>query len=323
MSRFLNVDLKDKIRESPIRVQQEVTTRCTHDCSYCPRHVIGVHRELGDIQPDMVDLVLKRYSEVKEPLRVSISGFGEPLLWKGVYKFIKDLKDMDIYIELNTNGSELTESAARQIMDVVDDIQISVSLPNAKLFKKHKGCDTYWEVRENIQHFFELKGTRKPVTTIRFLKFPETEPHLKKAIIDWALMLPEGDGIVEAEFENWMGAIDETFFGVSYPKAPENMRVICADLLGKYLTITKEGDTYACCFAVALPPWHPTNLGNIKYYTIKDLLGSYKREALLKAQKNGEYLHQCGYCSKIRVIPPMQKWVNPPEFYGKGKAYSV
>ena len=129
-------------------------------------------------------------------------------------------------------------------------------------------------------------------------------------------MLGKGDGITVAQLENWMGAIDESFFGVKYDYSnPDNLRIICGDLFGKYLTITKEGNTYACCFAVALPPDYPTMLGNIKDYTIKDLLWSFKREAQYKAQQNQKYLNQCAVCSKIRITPPSMRYVNPPEYY--------
>ena len=264
----------------------------------------------------MVDLVLERYSEVKEDLQVSISGFGEPLLWGGIYGFLKELKNRDITTEMNSNATELTEESALRLIGNLDYLQVSLNVPNAELFRKHKNSDTYEKVKKNLELFFELKGNQKPITDLRFLKFPETEPLISQALREWGPMLGKGDAVAVAEFENWMGAIDESVYGVKYDKSnPKKLRIICADLFGKYLTITKEGNTYACCFAVALPPDYPTMLGNIKYYTIMDLLLSWKREAQYRAQYDGKYLHQCGVCSKIRITPPMTRYMNPDEYY--------
>lgn len=299
-----------------IKIQQEVTTRCTQDCGFCPRQVIGQHRELGDITPEMANLVLKRYAEIEEPLDVSISGFGEPLLWPGIFDFIDELKDFGITVEMNTNATELTGWAGKLLIGQLDRMQVSINVPNAEMFKRHKNSDTYEKVRDNLEQFFKLKGDSKPVTDLRFLKFPETEPLIPQAMKEWGRMLPKGDAIIVAEFENWMGAIDEHYFGITYDRTPpEHSVIICNDLFGKYLTITKEGNTYACCFAVALPEIYPTNLGNIKNHSIKDLLNSPNRIKQFNAQRKGKYLNQCDICSKIRVADPHTRYTNPDEFY--------
>ena len=234
------------IQKFPVKIQQEVTTRCTQNCGFCPRQVIGQHRDLGDITPEMVDLVLERYAEVKEPLDVSISGLGEPLLWSGLFDFIDELKEMGITVEMNTNATELTEEKSRWLIGQLDRVQVSLNVPNAEMFKRHKNSDTYELVKNNLEVFFELKGDKKPVTDLRFLKFPETEPLIPQALKEWGAMLPPGDAVIVAEFENWMGAIDESHFGIKYDRTPpEHAVIICSDLFGKYLTITKEGNTYA------------------------------------------------------------------------------
>lgn len=307
-----------------IRIQQEMTTRCTCNCLFCPRHVIGTNRTLGDISLKMSELVIQRYEELDEPFTLSVSGFGEPLLYPGLMSWLQDVRHRcpEARIELNTNATLLDRKRAEWLIELVDEIQISLNIPfefdedGHELFKMVKGCD-YATVRRNIENFYEIKGEGKPETDIRILKTKYTVHRMKEILNDWGQMLPRGDAIRIAEFENWTGLIDERKWGVTYPDKREQMIYICKDVDGTHITITKEGDTYACCHAIVFPEKHPFTLGNIKRKSIKQLLNSDWRKILFQMHKARKYLDACSTCSVLRVSPPDAglRYLNPEGFY--------
>jgi len=61
----------------------ETTTRCNRRCLYCPRHIIPSVRDLGDIKPEIVELMVKRLGEFKiedHPQYEGLKAELEPLI---------------------------------------------------------------------------------------------------------------------------------------------------------------------------------------------------------------------------------------------------
>jgi len=289
-----------------IRIQQEVTTHCNSNCGFCPRHVVGPRRSLGHITDEMAEVAISRYQEA-QPLKVSISGMGEPLMWPGIYDFVDRVKELDVQLSMNSNAILLTKESER-LIGALDELQINISLPTRELYKAYRGKDEFDTAMERLMAFYETKGDRKPDTEIRLLKFKNTEPYLKGFIRKYSPMLHEGDAIRVAYFQNWGGLIKESFFGVSYGEAPPGYAVVCSDLLSRYLTITKEGNAFACCFAIAFPEDHPFKLGNIRENSILELLDSPKRAELRKFQAHRKYVNECAFCSKAKLGPDGAKF---------------
>lgn len=285
-----------------LRVQVELTTLCTYSCPFCPRFVIPRHRNLGTITLEAQAILLDRLEEYPGELAVSISGFGEPLTYSGVFNFMDELKSRrpDIILELNSNGALLDEYAATHLIDHLDELQISLNLPTRKLHDEFKGEGSYRKVYDNLTAFYLRKGNRKPKTDIRLLHFGQTKGAIKHAIMFWGLHIGAEEGVRNARFENWMGLIDESQFGIEYMR-PEEYTAVCNDLKGNHLTITKEGRAFACCFAIALPEGHFFELGNIRDHSLQELLDSEKIKTLREEQEKGIYTHECKSCSKPMV----------------------
>lgn len=251
-----------------------------------------------DITPEVHGLLIKRILE-HENLRVSLSGFGEPLCYPRVIDFIKPLNEAGIFTEINSNGEDLVGSRAEGLIGLVDELQISLCLPTRELYKKHRKEDLYDKVKENVVNFLEMKGEKKPRVDLRFLSFPEANPFLTEAIREWAPILRKGGyGIRVAHFENWMGLIDEGEFDIEYKPISKRVAPVCCDLFD-HLTITKEGDAYCCCMAIANPTDH-MYLGNIKDGSLQKIYDSPKREEYIEAHKKKRYDEMCANCSKIR-----------------------
>lgn len=281
-----------------LRVQIELTTRCTTSCSFCPRYLLNKRKKPRDITPKKHDLFIKRILE-HENLKVSLSGFGEPLCYSRIIEFLEPLNEAEIFTEINSNGEDLAGPRAEGLINLVNELQISLCLPTRELYKKHRNEDLYDKVKENVINFLDLKGEQKPRVDLRFLSFPETAPFLLESIREWAPIIRKGGyGIRVVYFENWMGLIDEKKYGIEYRPISKDVAPVCSDLFD-HLTITKEGSAYCCCMAVANPTNH-MYLGNIKDNSLQEIYDNPRRKEYIEAHKEKKHPKRCLNCSKLR-----------------------
>ena len=264
---------------SDIRIQVEVTTRCNHNCVYCPRYVIPETRTLGDITPEMRDLLVSRIAEIDEKYTptISISGLGEVTLYPDLMGFIREIKSArNPVIRFNTNARYL-HKVGSEIIDsqLVDYLSLSLSLPTEKLYEKYQGKNDFDVASRNMLNFLKEKGTRKPNTDVRFIDVPESSPHLEKAMKNWRRHVNKNDWVSKATLANWGGLVGEPL-----ENKRNNPCRYQDKLLGKHLSINKEGYVGVCCFAVAVSPTHPFIIGNIKDYSINELIELAKPRAL-------------------------------------------
>lgn len=261
-----------------IRIQVEVTTRCNHNCLYCPRHIIPETRTWGDITPEMSDLLISRISEIDDeynPL-FSISGFGETTLYPKLMDFIYEIKSVKkSRIRLNTNASSLHKIGHEIISSqLIDLMGLSLNLPTEELHKKYTRTNDFAIVSRNIIDFLEEKGNRKPASEVRLIKIPESMPYLEESTEYWKQHLNKNDRVSLSKLLNWGGLVGEHL-----QKPRNNSCRYQRDLAGKHLSINKEGYASVCCFGIAVNHTHPFIIGNIKEHSINDLLMMAKKRA--------------------------------------------
>ena len=286
-----------------LRIQLEVTTRCTDNCLFCPRKVIGTNRSLGDMSAEVEQLFLDRVEEAKADLTINFSGFGEPLLYPRCMELAKEIRNRrpDVKLELNTNGTLLDQDATAKILwgndwkNLFDVVQISLSLPTKQLYEKFKSSN-YRTVYENLVNFFRMKGSNLPIADIRLLHFKQTKDELRYALLFWPFQIGRHDALRVACLENWTGLIDVKPLGIEYG----TLMNVCQDLRSNYLTVTKEGRVLACCYSIALPEGNPFEIGALEDDKLGSFLDNKKRLKLLDDQREGIYLKECQSCSKVR-----------------------
>lgn len=271
------VSQRKKQAKKKLIIQVEVTTRCNHDCIYCPRYLIPENRPLTDITPEMADLLIQRVSGLGEQydLIISVSGFGEPTLYPGLMDFVCKVKSVsNASMRLNTNASLLHEIGTQIISsNCVDALTLSLNLPTEELFQKYTQTKDFTKVTGNITQFLHEKQDQKPATNLRFIKTPDAAPYLGEATRHWEKHLNNNDRVSIAELSNWGGLIGET----SKPRTGPCRYL--KNQAGKHLSITLDGYASICCFSIALKPDHPLVVGNIKDHSIEELLSLAKRRA--------------------------------------------
>ena len=263
---------------SEIRIQVEVTTRCNHNCLYCPRYIIPETRTLGDITREMRGLLVFRLSEIDEKYipTISISGFGEVTLYPELMDFIREIKSArNPIIRLNTNAA-LLHTIGSEIIDsqLVDYLSLSLSPPTEKLYEKYQGKNDFAVASRNMEAFLKEKGNRKPSTDIRFIDIPEAAPYLAKTMNYWKKHVNRNDWVSKAKLANWGGLIGEPL-----KTKRSNPCRYQHSFVGKHLSINKEGYVSVCCFGVAVSHTHPFVIGNIKEHSINELLELAKLRA--------------------------------------------
>ncbi|MFZ5392213.1 MAG: radical SAM protein [Patescibacteria group bacterium] len=138
----------------------EVTPSCNHDCSYC--YNVWKYREYP--QGQLLDL--RQWQEVTERLMeqtnigtVSISG-GEPTIYPDLVVLIKYLRSKKINVNLLTNGSNIIEDLARELVDLdISIFEIPLVAIDKELHKKLKGRDDYDQVVKGIANLTSLGAT--------------------------------------------------------------------------------------------------------------------------------------------------------------------
>ncbi len=256
--------------------QVEVTTRCNGDCTFCPRDVIPSNRALGDLTPEMADLLVQRLAELgprSSPL-VSFSGFGEPTVYPGLVELMCRVKSTcRTSIRLNTNAILLDEIGDLIISsECVDQLVLSLNLPTEELYRKYKRVDNFLPVRDSIIRFLREKGARKPATDLRLIRIPEAVPFLDEAREFWRGHFNKNDRISLPQLANWGGLI-----GV--PGRSRRRRCRYLQTAGRHLSIDKDGYASICCFSVAFNHEHPLMVGNIEDHSLRELLSRARQRA--------------------------------------------
>jgi len=247
---------------------------------------------LGDITPEIVEVIVQRLKEFHRPFNISLTGFGEPLLFSGLFDFISKIRPLVRgRITLTTNGILLDDRVAPLVLESgIDEVDISVNIPTRELHGKYHHDETYDLVRNNAISFLKSKIGGKLKVMIRMMKFRDTLPHLSQERDFWSKHLGERDFYFETLLMNWAGHIDEKHYGVEYG---DPIQPVCRHLLDNALAISKDGDVFACCVGSVFPPNHPSCLGNLDNYSLEDML-KIKRTNSLK------FYPECSVCSEYR-----------------------
>lgn len=116
--------------KTPAIITWEVTRKCTRSCGYC------YNCSSPDTKPELSEAQLHTIVEQIiecNPLIVNITG-GEPLLYgDSLFKYMKILKDNNIYVRLYTNGDQLNEANCGEVQKNCDAVVLPVTDPHNAL----------------------------------------------------------------------------------------------------------------------------------------------------------------------------------------------
>jgi MoaA/NifB/PqqE/SkfB family radical SAM enzyme len=138
----------------PVCLYLETTNRCNLLCTTCPRTYEQLEPE-ADMPWSLFTSLIDQYPNIA---RVVLHGIGEPMLVKDLAQRVKYLKDRNIYVLFNTNGTLLTKANGRALIEAgLDELRVSLDAAEPKVFQMVRGKDFFDKIVANVKNFTSMQ----------------------------------------------------------------------------------------------------------------------------------------------------------------------
>jgi len=146
--------LNSTTQHEPICLYLETTNRCNLLCTTCPRTYEQLEPE-ADMPWSLFTSLIDQYPNIA---RVVLHGIGEPMLVKDLAQRVQYLKDRNIYVLFNTNGTLLTKANGRALIEAgLDELRVSLDAAEAEVFQMVRGKDFFDKIVGNVKNFTSLQ----------------------------------------------------------------------------------------------------------------------------------------------------------------------
>lgn len=248
-------------------INVELTSRCNKKCWMCGRRKVdNDHPELALNYGDMdFGLIRKIARQLSPGIVVQFHKDGEALLYPRFGEAVKLFKGQ--IKNIVTNGKLIIEKAD-EIIDNLDTISISV-------FENDNEASEQFEL---IKKFLEIKGSRKPFTSLRLIGDVDPKEYEKLGCL-----------IIKRVIHAKMGSFN---YCKKNPTIPEIG--ICLDFL-HHLCVSRAGEVSIC---VRFDPKKLGVIGNLNKQPLSRIWNSKKRMEWLGYHELGkrEMIPLCSYC---------------------------
>lgn len=143
----------------------EVYSHCNWKCEYCPNHLRLKKKEHSIMSMEFYTQIINKVVRYGSTNIVALNGYSEPTIDPFFTQRIKVLKENNLKLSLNTNGSELDKEMTDLLcrMDIVHKLVFNLPSVNREQFQQMTGYKNYDQIIANILYAVS-KG--KPVTII-------------------------------------------------------------------------------------------------------------------------------------------------------------
>ncbi len=131
---------------TPFKLKFENTTICNLRCVMCPLSV-GLKRPTGSLSYENFRFVFDQIY----PCYLNLTGIGEPLLNKDIFKIIQYAKAKRTFVKLDSNATLMTREKGVQMLEAGPDI-LSISMDGATK-------ETYEKIRAPARWGKFIEGT--------------------------------------------------------------------------------------------------------------------------------------------------------------------
>ncbi len=149
---------------TPFKLKFENTTICNLRCVMCPLSV-GLKRPTGSLSYDNFKFVFDQIY----PCYLNLTGIGEPLLNRDIFKIINYAKDKRTFVKLDSNATLMTREKGIQMLEAGPDI-LSISMDGATK-------ETYEKIRVPAKWEKFIAGTETILGLKKELGKKNTEMH--------------------------------------------------------------------------------------------------------------------------------------------------
>jgi MoaA/NifB/PqqE/SkfB family radical SAM enzyme len=136
----------------------EVTNHCNLLCETCPRTHFA-REPLKTLSFDEFVYVAAQFPDMR---RAVLHGIGEPLLNRELPTMVRYLKDRDVEVLFNSNGTLLTpEWQAALVHSGLDEFRCSIDGASAEAFARIRGADVLRKIEEGLVGLVQTKARLK------------------------------------------------------------------------------------------------------------------------------------------------------------------
>jgi len=236
----------------PLYIQIEPNTACNARCRMCPRSVMSFERENKVMSPAIREKIVKELGDHAGHIRrVSVNGYGEPLLDKTLPDFIAKLKGVGIAeIFFSTNASLLDEEMGQRLLDSgVDQIDLSVDAFSAEIYETIRIGLSRDKVYKNIEDFIKLRDKISARTKVRFRYILQGINDSEFLVFEkyWSKKISKNDSI-SRKIQHTVGGFMEAMDSAEYKELMEKNAVLPCKVIFSSISITVTGDVSICAY---------------------------------------------------------------------------
>jgi len=172
---------------TPFKLKLENTTVCNLRCNMCP-HGVGLKRPIGSLSYENYRHIFDQIY----PCYLNLTGIGEPLLNKDIFKIIAHARSKRTFVKLDSNATLLNRENGIKMLNASPNI-LSISIDGMKkeTFEKIRVRANFETVIQNTENFVKLK---------KELKKEDTKIH--------TFMVVQQDNLMQLpEYIRWAGKI--------------------------------------------------------------------------------------------------------------------
>ena len=174
----------------PIHLQYEPSSRCNLNCIHCEHH-----KNRKSPANAAFDDFKKVYDSVN-PLYITLSGYGEPLMCKELPRMIRYAREKGAQVNTTTNGVLLKTCAGALIENGLQLLNVSLDSANEEIYKKIRGQDVLPMIIDNIKHFNSLRRSQfSPIKLRLSMVIQEANVHELKEFVELSKEL-EADSLI-------------------------------------------------------------------------------------------------------------------------------
>lgn len=267
-----NVFHPRKAWAAPLHAQVEVTTHCNLRCAMCS------HPTMVEKPQHMTFEEFVRVCQILQPVKVSMSGIGEPFMNPDMTKMIRYATGLGIKTITTSNLTVMSPPLAEEIVaSGLGLIKGSIDSANSTTYLAIRGRDLHHKVLESLRNLQEAKnraGSRLPHVRLQFvmqranfLEIPDVldicEEYGVEAVYFQPLDAVNDNYVTSETVENLIGDMDreeflsalkEAYFKSEHLSVVTNLPQLFRDFNGVWNKYAME-NSKDLSLPVCLMPW--------------------------------------------------------------------
>ncbi|MFC1698595.1 radical SAM/SPASM domain-containing protein [Candidatus Omnitrophota bacterium] len=162
----------------PPALMIEPTTYCNLKCPLCPTGNGSLQREKGIMQLSLFKNIIDEFGD--KVMHLTLWGYGEPFMAKGIYDMIKYAKAKHIFVRTSTNGHFFSnrEDINKLIDSGLDNLIVALDGASQETLSKYRIGANFKEIVKSVKSISEIKKEKRvklPFVELQFIAMKYNE----------------------------------------------------------------------------------------------------------------------------------------------------